>query len=196
MKKKELIRQAVHLVAGIIGVINIRYSIIPIGYVLLIYAAVIVLFIFLNLVVDDPLKIHRIVRVFERKNGMIGQGVVTLFSAYIILHFASFFDDKAFYASLSSMLIVSVGDSASTFFGIFLGGQKLPYNSRKTINGLVGGIISSFLSVLIFINILPALVTTSIAMFAESLDLKILKFRLDDNLLIPTISFILLYLVF
>jgi dolichol kinase len=81
---------------------------------------------------------------------------------------------------VASILILALGDSASTIFGL-RGAHPLPYNQRKTIEGSISFLIFSLPSCL-FIGWI-GLPLAFLAAAVESLPIPC-----DDNLLIPVAS--------
>ncbi|MCX6769205.1 MAG: hypothetical protein NT051_00815, partial [Candidatus Micrarchaeota archaeon] len=83
---------------------------------------------------------------------------------------------------LASLIILGVGDAASTFFGI-RGKRKLPYNRKKTVEGSCAFFIFSLPSAL-FAGA-PAVLVAASAALAESLEA-----RMDDNLIIAVVCIV------
>jgi len=79
-----------------------------------------------------------------------------------------------------AILVLSVGDAFTTLIGKHYGSHKLFYNKTKTWEGLVAGIISSFLVCLLLVPPHIAITVSVIGMLVESAPVE-----LDDNLTIP-----------
>lgn len=83
---------------------------------------------------------------------------------------------------VSSIIVLSLADSATTLGGIYLGRHAIWYNKQKTIEGSISGFIIS-LSGLLLLTEMPIfllIAATSVGVLVESLPIKI-----DDNITIP-----------
>jgi len=112
------------------------------------------------------------------------------------------FPEEIVYASIA---IVAFGDSVATAIGVLIGSHKLPYSKQKTVEGTVSGIIAAFLASSFFVTPIQALVGSVGGMLLESVvDLQtirelnsqmVFKFFLNDNLLIPLFSGLLMFVI-
>jgi|GEM_PF-1236050 len=191
--RKEILRQLLHMVIGTIGVLNIHFNIINIYITIIIYILGFIFFLAINISSSNRF-INRIFKRFERKDSLIGQGPLTLMSAYLILHIIAIIYTDLSLISTASFLIVTFGDSSSTIFGLLFQRFFLPYNKKKNLIGLMAGIIMGASAAAIVIEPIIALLAATIAMFFESLDIKVLSQKIDDNLLIPLVAFIVILL--
>lgn len=96
--------------------------------------------------------------------------------------------------AMAAIVILAVGDSLCRLAGS-RGYLKHPWNSEKFIEGAVVGGIFATLAATPFVGILPAFCAAAIAMFVESLDLRINNLRIDDNLTIPLVAGTVMYLM-
>lgn len=80
----------------------------------------------------------------------------------------------------TSIVIVSLGDSAASIFGKLLGNTPIPFNKGKNLEGSLAGLIFAFFGAVFFLHPLQAFISAIIGMFVESLPLPI-----NDNLSIP-----------
>lgn len=110
---------------------------------------------------------------FERKGVTPAHGALW-FGVGLLFTF-SFLQNVDYIAA--SVLVLSVGDALSTIVGR-CGSIPLPYNKKKTLEGLLAFIIAS--SVAYFFIGTNGLLLALLAGIAESMDLKI-----DDNVVIP-----------
>lgn len=101
-----------------------------------------------------------------------------------VLMLAVFFENQT--AVLAGLLVLSVGDSASTIFGKKFGKTKL--NSKHTLEGTLAGITASFLALLAFLSPAQAFLGASFGMLSELL-------QLEDNVTIPIASAAILALI-
>ena len=86
--------------------------------------------------------------------------------------------------AIASILILAFGDSISHVVGKF-GSMKHPFTDKKFLEGFVAGSIAAFIASFIVVGRIEALLGSVIAMSVESLDIKIKKVKVDDNLLMP-----------
>ena len=92
--------------------------------------------------------------------------------------------------SLFGVLVLSVGDSLSTFVGKLLGKNKIFFNPSKSWEGTLTFFLGSFLILSLITDYRTALLVSSLSALLEALDTKV-----DDNLLLPVFSSALVYLV-
>ncbi|MGB9959908.1 MAG: HAD-IB family phosphatase [Candidatus Bathyarchaeales archaeon] len=86
-------------------------------------------------------------------------------------------------ANSAAITIFAIGDSTAAIFGRIFGKTPLPFNKGKTLEGLIAGLLFSFLAATAYLNPLKALVGAAVALFVESLPLPI-----NDNLVVPLIT--------
>jgi dolichol kinase len=87
----------------------------------------------------------------------------------------------------AGIIVLALGDSASTLGGVAYGRHKIPYNREKSIEGSVSGFGVAFIGLLILapFSIVISACASLIGMAVESLPLGV-----DDNLTVPiTASF-------
>lgn len=89
--------------------------------------------------------------------------------------------------ALASIAIMAIGDSITNIFGRYFGEVRLPYNPKKTLDGVLMGVGLATLGALYFVPLPVAILGSLTGMFVESLDLKILV-AIDDNVLIPIVA--------
>jgi dolichol kinase len=192
--KKEIVRQLTHLFTGIVCLININFNLIPLIVVIFLFIIAIITFITIN-IVPIPTILQKYIKIYERENSLIGQGVITLLTSYFILHTISVTQIDLKKICLASMAVLTYGDSASTVFGLQLKRLPLFYNSKKNFLGLIIGIFFASCASAIFINPIYAIIGSTIAMFFESMDMMVYNQKLDDNLLVPLIAFFSFYIL-
>ncbi len=101
-----------------------------------------------------------------------------------------------------ALVATVLGDSAAALIGKGLGKHRLPYTTSKTIEGYIGGLLSTYVIGLIFLFIIgvqgsdlfifPLLPTSAIAIFDFFEDLP---FWAADNLFHPLITLIFGYIL-
>jgi dolichol kinase/phosphoserine phosphatase len=94
-----------------------------------------------------------------------------------------------FPASAAAIAIFALGDSTASIFGGLLG-KRLPFNKGKTLEGSLAGFVFAFLAGCLFVPPWIAAAGAAFAMFIEYLPLPI-----NDNLLIPTLTGVMLTLL-
>ena len=181
----ELRRQIFHLLLGILLVILLNLNIINLRLLIGILA--------IGIVISFLCKYFKIFGIqwfldrFDRKDAR-GAGIIAYFIGVIIV-LLFFRRDIA----LASILILAFGDSFC-HLGRF-GKVKNPLNEKKLIEGLIIGVIAASIAGSFFVPFYIALSGSLIAMILESLDLKIKGRVLEDNILVPLISAIVMSLV-
>ena len=84
--------------------------------------------------------------------------------------------------ALASIMILAVGDSLATIFGLTFGSTKF---FKKSLEGSLGGFIPAFFAALFFVNYKQAFLGTLVAMLLEAQEFRVKNLKLDDNILIP-----------
>ncbi len=181
----ELKRKGMHVFFGTLFVVLYAYHLITPWYILiLLLLGIVWTVLFRN---QDIPGLQWVLDNFERKDiPFKGMGVITMLVG-IFVSFLAFERNIA----LAAVLVITWGDAASAVFGKLWGRHRFPW-SRKTLEGTLAGIMFAFVAQLFFVPWLPALLAAVIAMLFESLDLK--KLHLDDNILIPLIAGLSLFL--
>jgi dolichol kinase len=179
----ELKRKAVHILSGIIIVALIYYN--------LINAEIVGAAIIFSVVASLAYKkynLHRIdpaLRHFERTENIRkfpGKGAI-YYLVGVFIAMLLFEKDVA----MASILIMAMGDSFAALVGFF-GKIKCPYNKNKSVEGIIAGATVAFIAALVFINPLEAGIASVIAMIVESLDIKVLDIKVDDNITMPLVA--------
>ena len=86
--------------------------------------------------------------------------------------------------ALAAIAIMALGDSVSHVVGRYFGEIYLPYNSKKTLDGVLMGMAAGTLGAFFFVPFHVALGASVVAMLVESFDIN-LGFAIDDNILVP-----------
>lgn len=89
----------------------------------------------------------------------------------------------------AAIIILTLGDAASTIIGRFYGKHNLPYSSNKTFEGSIAFILLGFIGALTQVNLLMAFIGAFIGALVEAYT------PLEDNLIIPLITGISMYIV-
>lgn len=89
--------------------------------------------------------------------------------------------------AISVISILALGDGLATYIGTRYGRHKLPWNSSKTLEGMIGFAAGAICALFV----MPAPATILVAMSAtivESLPLKV-----NDNIVLPVVSSLLYF---
>jgi dolichol kinase/phosphoserine phosphatase len=92
-------------------------------------------------------------------------------------------------ASGAAIAMFALGDSTASIFG-GIWGKRLPFNKGKTLDGALAGFFFAFLAGTFFVSPLYALAGAAFAMTIEALPLPI-----NDNIVIPVLTGLLLTLI-
>jgi dolichol kinase len=82
----------------------------------------------------------------------------------------------------AGIIVLALGDSASTLGGVAYGRHKIPFNREKSIEGSISGSLAAFIGLVVLtpFSIVVTACASLIGMAVESLPL-----RVDDNLTVP-----------
>ncbi len=190
MKKKvvysETLRQAIHA-SGVlvIPLSHIIYSNFGKEFLSLFYLLMIALLVVFSKIIKKRRYFLDIFKIVDRKEDlevMPAKGAINFFVGIFIV--SIFFDVKTLYISI---VVLSLGDSFSTVVGKKFGRHKIPYNSKKSVEGFLAFVVFAFVGSMFFCDFKVALILSIFGAFVESLPIKI-----DDNIAIP-ISVAILY---
>lgn len=93
------------------------------------------------------------------------------------------YDVKIAYASI---LILAMGDSFNHLYESRVPKNwNLPWNRRKSLRGIIFGVVAGTFAAQFFVPVIPALFASSTAILLESYPWRVGKFFLDDNLIVP-----------
>ena len=94
----------------------------------------------------------------------------------------------------TAALIASLGDAAASLMGLRFGKHHFPKKSKKTIIGYVSGFIASFMTAIVVLSLfeptidLVKIITMAVGGASVFLIVDILSPRIDDNILNPIFS--------
>lgn len=190
-KDLEFRRQIAHLIIGIIIAIGVFFKFITTEFLTFILALGGLLIIFTKKM-TIPVITH-ILKFFEREKDIKtfpGRGAF-----FLVL--GSWLTAIVFSNTLAAaaILIMAVGDAIATIAGHHIGKIQIPYNKKKTLEGAVTAFFTATLAAAFIVSLYQALIASAVAMFIESLPLKIGKFKIDDNLIIPLVAGIVLEII-
>ncbi|MFN7161150.1 MAG: phosphatase PAP2 family protein [Candidatus Gracilibacteria bacterium] len=95
----------------------------------------------------------------------------------------------------ASILILAFGDSITNVAGKYFGKIRLPYNTKKCLEGPLIASIFSTIAASYFVGFPHALIATLIAMTVETLPLYFGDLEIDDNLTIPLVAALVLFIL-
>jgi len=177
MKKRfEIGRQIIHIVLGLIIVALLYFNLINKWSILGISIIIAVLF-FVRLKRKLPV-IDEIVEPFERKRKKHHyEGPLAYFLG--IFAVLAIFEKNI---ALASIMIMVLGDSASTIFGRLFGTLRIPW-SKKTVLGSLAGMVFGYLGAWLFVPLQYAIIASFAAMIVESFDKEFID--INDNIMMP-----------
>lgn len=188
----EIRRQIFHLLFGLAIVALLMFNVISIFGLFILFTVGFFLAV-LSVRMDVPF-IKIMLDWFERpsaRHTVPGKGALLLVLGAILV-LAWFPKDIA----LASIAILAVGDSIATIVGKVDSAVPHPLNTKKMLEGSLLGFFCSFLVAMIFIAPLEAFFAAFIAMAFEAVEVKMYnKMSIDDNILIPLIAGLVVFLM-
>lgn len=190
-KKLEVRRQMFHILLGVVIVILINFDILS-RFTL----ALIIIFGFVLSYHSIRAKITPIdwfLRKFERPRHLKsfpGKGALFyLIGVFVVV--LLFPKDIA----MASVMVLAFGDAVSHLWGIHFGKIKNPLADKKFIEGTITGWAAGTLAALYFVGPFEAMMASLAAMIAEAVEVKIGTEQIDDNLVVPFIAALTIWLI-
>ena len=181
--KLEIKRQPIHILSGLLIIALLYYDLLS----PLILSALVIISVIASILIKKtrPKVVYNLLRFVEREENLEhipGKGLI----AYLIggLAVVTLFEKDI---ALASVMILALGDSISRLVGPF-GRIRHPFNNAKFIEGVIAGMIAASLGAMLFVRPYEAIAASFFAMLIEGFDLRILKFKVDDNITIPITS--------
>ena len=188
--KLEIKRQPFHILLGLLLIFLIYHNLLkPIA--LLITVIVVILGSFF-IKKTKPQLAYKLLGFIERKDALEkfpGKGLI----AYLIgslLALVLFEKDIA----MAAIIILALGDSFSRLIGPF-GKIKHPFNDKKFLEGVIAGMVAAALGAMLLVKPLEAIAASFFAMLLEGVNLRLFKFKIDDNITIPLIAGFVIWLI-
>ena len=97
--------------------------------------------------------------------------------------------------ALAAIMVLAVGDSVSHMVGKYFGKRKYSIGSPKHLEGTAAGIFFASIAASMFVTPRLAFLGSIAGMLVESVELKIGKMIIDDNLTIPLAVGLTIYLL-
>lgn len=184
----ELRRQLFHFCLGIVIVLGVSYDILTVKRMLIIFIIGVVLSL-LSVNYEVPV-ISWFLRHFDRKGEKIpGKGAMFFVLGSLLV--LSVFPENI---ALASVLVLSFGDAFATLIGMHLG--RVQSVTKKTLEGFFAGLVAGFVGALFFVDYFSAFAGSAAAMCFELLTVRFGKHVIDDNLMVPMISGLVMYVIF
>ena len=191
ISKVELNRQLFHIFLGVFIVILLRYGFIDKKLIFIIILIGLLLS-YLSKNIKIPI-VHNLLEIFERKEELKkfpGKGIIFYFiGVYIVL--LLFAKEIA----MASIMVLALGDSISHLFGLHYGKTKHPLSKTKFLEGTIAGFVAGFIGALVFVKPIEAFFASLVAMIVEAIEIKIGTQQVDDNLIVPLITGIVIWLI-
>lgn len=186
LEKLEFRRQIFHLVLGISIVMLILFNLLTrerLVWILVIGA----ILSFISIRKNIP-GISWLLKIFDRpKVRFPGEGAF-----YYILGCTISLYLFQLNIALASIMVLALGDSFSHILGKTYGVKKF---GMKTLMGTFAGIFFGYFGALVFVDASMAFLGTTVAMLVEAIELRVKNIVLDDNILIPLISGLVMQIV-
>ena len=94
---------------------------------------------------------------------------------------------------LASIAVLTFGDSVSHLVGLFLANKRRIKSGVKLLEGTIAGIFVATLFATMFVSFQQALIASSIAMIIENVGIKHKSGMVDDNIVVPFTTAIILW---
>lgn len=193
MKKEtmEIRRQIFHLLLGFVIVSLYLLKILTVKILMVIFFAGIIISL-LSYKYKIPL-IHWFLKNFEREEDLKtnpGKGPLTYVGGALLT--LMLFKEEA---ALAAIMVLAVGDSISHMIGKHFGKRKYSISSPKHLEGTLAGIFAASITASLFVSPRIAFLGSSAAMIVESIELKIGKTLIDDNLVVPLVAGLVMHLL-
>ena len=95
--------------------------------------------------------------------------------------------------AFASIIILSLGDSISRIAGPY-GKKKYFLNKKKNMEGILAGILFAAAGGFLFVPLVESVTAAVFAMLVEGMDLKIKQKKIDDNLTIPLLAGLVIWI--
>lgn len=183
----EIRRQLFHAALGLLIVFLIHYDLISALHLFILFS--------IGIIISIICKKYHVpifkwfLKYFDRRYVcMPGEGVLYyVFGCFLVV---GIFPKNI---ALASIMILALGDSVSTVVGKNFGRKKV--RGYKTWLGAFAGMFFGTLGAVIFVPFHFAILASVITMFIEAYEMRFLRKVINDNLYIPVISSIIMYLL-
>jgi len=188
--KLEIKRQPIHILSGLLIIALLYYDLLS----PLILSALVIISVIASILIKKtrPKVIYRLLQFVEREENLEhipGKGLIAYLAGVLVV--VTLFDKDI---ALASIMILALGDSISRLVGPF-GRIRHPFNNAKFIEGVIAGMIAASLGSMLFVKPYEAIAASFFAMLIEGIDLKVSRFKVDDNITIPIISAVVIWAI-
>lgn len=97
--------------------------------------------------------------------------------------------------ALAAILVLTVGDPIAHLIGSGFGATRVAVTRRSYLNGAIAGTVAGALAAWLYAPWYAALLASAAAMAIEAGELRIADHHVDDNLTIPIVSAVVLFIV-
>jgi len=183
----ERARKAVHIISNLSACLFIwALGIQTVSYFVILGTFIGILLMHLKIIGLKIPGIDEWLRNVGREGEIPGEG--SLYNALGILFVLSILrNDLA--AAISVILILALGDGLATYIGTRHGRHKLPWNSSKTFEGMIGFAAGAICALLV----MPVPATILVVMAATIIES--LPLRVNDNIVLPVVSSLVYFLM-
>ena len=188
--KLEIKRQPSHILLGLLLVALVSYELLTPTALLAAIVILIVASFFVRKI--KPQAVYDILRFIEREEDLKyfpGRGLINYLIGTLVV--VLLFEKDIV---LASIMILAFGDSISRLVGPF-GKIKHPFNNKKFLEGIIAGLVAASLGAMLFVRPYEAITASFFAMLLEGFELRLFRFKIDDNLTIPLISAAVIWVV-
>lgn len=190
LEELEFKRQIAHLIFGLCYAVAYTLGFMTVTNSLLLLAGALCLSLWLR---KRRTFVDKIVLMLEREKHLLDLPLRGLLFFILGSTLTIYFFD--FIPALSGILVLSVADSIGTLYGKYLGVAKIRWNPDKHMEGpILGGLVAGIM----LMSIVPAPIAFTAAYvgaFIDTFTIKIFRFEIDDNLLIPLASALVVMLM-
>lgn len=187
LERMEFRRQVFHLLLGLVIVTLLLFGIITKEFLILVLI-IGGIFSLISMKYNVPV-ISWLLKIFDRENVKFpGEGAF-----YYILGCTLALHVFSFNIALASIMILALGDSFSHILGKQYGQKRF---GVKTLIGTSVGMFFGFFGALVFVSFSMAFFGAAISMLIEAIELRVKGYLLDDNILIPLVSGLVMQMVF
>jgi dolichol kinase len=184
----ELVRKVGHILTGVIIVLLFQAQILNVplfGLLILVYAALLLF----NLRYEKEL-LSRVISINRADRDIPGIDILAYFvGCWIVL---ALFDRHIAFASI---LILAFADAVAHLMSRSFGATHTFLTRTTYLEGTLAGIVAGTLAAWVYVNLVPALVASAVAMIIEAGELRIGSHHIDDNLTIPIVAACVLWVI-
>lgn len=189
----ELIRKAVHVLVGVLIALGISSGVLSV-WTLAFLTAMLGIIVLVNARYEQEL-LTRVLSINRADAAIPGLDLLAYFVGCLIVVAVIGASDAPMGIALAAILILAIGDPLAHLFGTSFGGRVAAVTPMSYRIGFIAGTIGGALAAWIHVGFLPALVASFIAMFVEAGELRIANHHIDDNLTIPLVSALVLWIL-